>query len=92
MELDVDDYDMRGIRSDIGSEDEYQEAVTPPPDLAPSLPSTTASSSRIAISHTLSTSPVSYAELEKISTAQYSPGIKIEDALLLLSFHQHIVH
>jgi hypothetical protein len=93
MELDGDDYDMREIHSDIGSEDEYQEPVTPPPEPTPAPPSTLASSSRITISQlTLSNEPVSYAELEKISTTQYSSGIKIEDALLLLSFHHHIVH
>jgi hypothetical protein len=93
MELDGYDYDMHGIHSDIGSEDEYQEPVTPPPELTPAPPSTPASSSRITISQlTLSNEPASYAELEKISTTQYSPGIKIEDALLLLSFHHHIVH
>lgn len=95
MELDGDDYDMHGIHSDIGSEDEYQEAVTPPPESAPAIPSTStpASSSRISISHlTFSMDPASYAELEKVSATQYS-GIKIEDALLLLSFHHHhIVH
>ncbi|RDB28863.1 Homeobox protein 10 [Hypsizygus marmoreus] len=94
MDLDEDDYDMHGIHSDIGSEDEYQEAVTPPPEPELSLPSTStpASSSRISINQlTLAIDPASYAELEKVSATQYS-GIKIEDALLLLSFHHHIVH
>ncbi|KAG6911360.1 hypothetical protein DXG01_001031 [Tephrocybe rancida] len=97
MELDGDDYDMHGVNSDIGSEDEFQEAVTPPPETASALPATAAttpssSSSRIAISElTLAIDPASYAELEKVSASQYS-GIKIEDALLLLSFHQHIMH
>ncbi|KAF8079049.1 homeodomain transcription factor [Lyophyllum atratum] len=95
MELDGDDYDMHEINSDIGSEDEFQEAVTPPPELVPPLvPATTpaSTSSRIAISElTLAIDPVLYAELEKVSATQYS-GIKIEDALLLLSFHHHIVH
>jgi hypothetical protein len=93
MDLDGYDYDMRGIHSDMGSEDEYQEPVTPPPGLTPAPPSTSGSSSRITISQlTLSNAPASYPEMEKISTTQYSPGIKIEDALLLLSFHHHIVH
>lgn len=94
MELDGYDHDVRGVHSDVGSEDEYQEPVTPPPGLTPAPPSTSASSSsRIAISElTLSNEPASYADLEKISTTQYSPGIKIQDALLLLSFHHHIVH
>lgn len=93
MELDGYDYDMQGIHSDIGSEDECQEPVTPPPEPTRALPPTSASSSRITISQlTLSNEPVSYAEPAKNPTAQYSPGIKIEDALLLLSFHHHIVH
>ncbi|KAF9469700.1 hypothetical protein BDZ94DRAFT_1243057 [Collybia nuda] len=92
MDLDVDDYDMHGVHSDIGSEDEYEEAVTPPPEPTPVPPSSSTSSSRIAVSHlTLAIDPASYAELEKVSATQYS-GIKIEDALLLLSFHHHIVH
>lgn len=96
MELDGDDYDMQEIHSDMGSEDEFQEAVTPPPEPASALPAastaTPASSSHITISElTVSIDPASYAELEKVSAIRYS-GIKIEDALLLLSFHQHIVH
>lgn len=101
MELDNDD-DMNGVHSDIGSEDEYQEAVTPPPEpvsdltaaaaAAASTPSPPSSSSRMAISElTLAIDSASYAELEKATATQYS-GIKIEDALLLLSFHQHIMH
>ncbi|KAG6846080.1 hypothetical protein H0H87_006444 [Tephrocybe sp. NHM501043] len=94
MELDGDDYDMHGIQSDIGSEDEFQEAVTPPPELVSAHNAAAASapsppSSRIAINE-LTIDPASYAELEK-SASRYS-GIKIEDALLLLSFHQHIMH
>ncbi|KAG6879443.1 hypothetical protein C0992_002574 [Termitomyces sp. T32_za158] len=103
MELDNDD-DMNGVHSDIeGSEDEYQEAVTPPPELVsdltaaaastpPSSSSSSTSSSRMAISElTLAIDSASYAELEKATAIRYS-GIKIEDALLLLSFHQHIIH
>ncbi|KAG6878306.1 hypothetical protein C0993_008903 [Termitomyces sp. T159_Od127] len=96
MELDNDD-DMNGIHSDIGSEDEYQEAVTPPPepvsDLTAAATSTpSSSSSRMAISElTFAIDSASYAELEKATATRFS-GIKIEDALLLLSFHQHIMH
>ncbi|GLB35748.1 putative homeobox KN domain containing protein [Lyophyllum shimeji] len=96
MELDGDDYDMHEAHSDVVSDEEFQEAVTPPPESIPALPAPTSapasSSSRIAISElTLSIDPGLYAELEKVSATQYS-GIKIEDALLLLSFHQTIVH
>ncbi|KAG6814008.1 hypothetical protein H0H92_004501 [Tricholoma furcatifolium] len=97
MDLEGDDYDMQGPHSDIGSEDEFQEAVTPPPEPVSLLPAAAAStpsppSSRIAMTDfTPNIDPASYAELEKVSASQYS-GIKIEDALLLLSFHQHIMH
>ncbi|KAG6851353.1 hypothetical protein H0H93_005751 [Arthromyces matolae] len=98
MDLENDgDYEMHEA-SDIGSEDEFQEAVTPPPepvvDISAAASSSTpaSSSSRITINElTLAIDSASYAELEKVSATQYS-GIKIEDALLLLSFHQHIVH
>ncbi|KAG5645355.1 hypothetical protein DXG03_006417 [Asterophora parasitica] len=96
MELDGDDYDMHEIHSDIGSEDEFQEAVTPPPESAPPLPTSTpvSSSSRMAISELTSTiTPEPYAELEKVSVTQTQyPAIKLEDALLLMNFYQHIVH
>ncbi|KAG6901863.1 hypothetical protein C0995_007089 [Termitomyces sp. Mi166 len=94
MDLDNDD-DMNG-HSDIGSEDEFQEAVTPPPEPVSDIPAAATSipspsSSRMAISElTLAIDSASYAELEKATATQYS-GIKIEDALLLLSFHQHIM-
>ncbi|KAG6842401.1 hypothetical protein C0991_007531 [Blastosporella zonata] len=96
MELDGDDYDMHEVQSDMGSEDEFQEAVTPPPEPTSTLPAAAAStpsssSSRMAISELTLADPASYAELEKASASQYS-GIKIEDALLLLGFHQHIMH
>ncbi|KAG5718697.1 Zinc finger homeobox protein 3 [Termitomyces sp. T112] len=96
MDLDNDD-DMNGAHSDIGSEDEFQEAVTPPPEpvsdpTAAATSTPPSSSSRMAISElTLAIDSASYAELEKATATQYS-GIKIEDALLLLSFHQHIMH
>lgn len=96
MDLDGDDDYMHETHSDVGSEDEYQEAVTPPPEQVHTPPVTSvppsSSSSRISISQlTLSMDPASYAELEKVSATHYS-GVKIEDALLLLSFHHHVTH
>ena len=77
MELDDCDHDHR--HSDVISDEEYPEAVTPsseppPPSLA-----------------TIKTDLSSYPGLDKLSMTQYH-GVKIEDALLLLSFHQHAVH
>lgn len=92
MDLDAnyDDDEMHG-HSDLGSEDEYQEAVTPSPEQSPSPPPTSAPS-RIPMSRLgFTINPATYAELEKTTAIQFS-GIKVEDALLLLSFHQHIVH
>ena len=87
MDLEPFDYDMH---SDIGSEDEYQEAVTPSPEASPSPPPPP-SNTHIAIEgFTSFNEPAYYAEFEKRS-ATYS-DIKFEDALLLLSFHQHSVH
>lgn len=96
MDLDGDDDYVHEIQSDVGSEDEYQEAVTPPPEPVPMISATPAlaasSSSRISMTNlTLSIDPASYAELEKVTTRRYS-GVRIEDALLLLSFYHHIVH
>lgn len=93
--MDIDEYD--GVQSDVGSEDEYQEAVTPSPDASPSPPLVTMKAVS-ARSHHLHQSghprevidmvvdPVSYAQLEKATDR----GVKMEDALLLLSFHRHV--
>lgn len=91
-----DDYDMQPVTSDIGSDDDYQEALTPSPDNSPSpVPGANAATTlpTVGSMHDYSLFPDSayYAELEKVSATQYS-GIKIEDALLLLSFHHHVVH
>jgi len=74
--MDLDDCDHELHHSDIGSDEEYQEAITPSPE--PVTPAT--SKSRLS----------SYPGLDKLSLTQYH-GVKIEDALLLLSFHQHVV-
>jgi hypothetical protein len=95
-----DEYDghhkhVHSAHSDNGSEEEHEEAVTPSPEPSPSplSPPFTA-----ALHHNFhgglgfhAIDPVGYAELDKATAARYS-GIKVEDALLLLSFHHHVVH
>jgi hypothetical protein len=90
--MDVDEqYD--DAQSDAGSEDEHQEAVTPSPDASPPPATFNAVSAsphhesrrpRDAVRMVLD--PVSYSELEKVTYT----GVKVEDALLLLSFHKHV--
>ncbi|KAF8167423.1 hypothetical protein B0H34DRAFT_681811 [Crassisporium funariophilum] len=92
MDMDADDYDMHHAHSDIGSEDEYQEAVTPSPEPSPSPPPSSIINPRNGFSQLETFNHLAYhAEVDKVSAKQFS-GIRIEDALLLLSFHQHIVH
>lgn len=85
--------------SDMGSDDEFQEAVTPSPESSPAPPSIVplpthdskrahAAQSPSAISLTMDA--LTYAEMEK-ATAKYRTGVKVEDALLLLSFHHNVV-
>ncbi|CCM03656.1 uncharacterized protein FIBRA_05800 [Fibroporia radiculosa] len=81
------------VDSHMGSEEDYQEAVTPSPEGSPPPP--------VSVSET-------DAELEKnavlekaavrrgvmgsdAKAAQFETSVKVEDALLLLSFHQHVV-
>jgi hypothetical protein len=88
MEMDADD-DVHHLHSDIGSEDEFQEAVTPEcsPHPPPSVTNLRSGLSPSENFHQL----LCHAEIDKAWVEQYS-GIKVEDALLLLSFHRHIVH
>jgi hypothetical protein len=99
MDIEDNDFELQGAQSDVGSEDDYQEAVTPPPEsivavttASGPISSTSSSSSRISISQltVAAVDSASLTELEGLSLTQYS-GVKIEDALLLLSFHQHVV-
>ncbi|KAF5352698.1 hypothetical protein D9756_005852 [Leucocoprinus leucothites] len=92
------DYDMQPVASDIGSDEDYQEVLTPSPNHSPSPAPVAAADATSSIStvgnipsHTPVPDPAYYAELEKVSATRYS-GIRIEDALLLLSFHQHVIH
>jgi hypothetical protein len=94
--MDVEDqYD--DAHSDIGSEDEHQEAVTPSPDASPSPVTfdTTPARSRHESRRprdgvSMVVDPVSYAQLDKVTASNFT-GVKVEDALLLLSFHKHVV-
>ncbi|KAF8807943.1 homeobox-domain-containing protein [Phlegmacium glaucopus] len=91
MEMDTNDvHHVHHPHSDIGSEDEFQEAVTPS-EHSPSPPPPSVTNSRSGLSpsenfHHL----LCHAEIDQAWVEQYS-GIKVEDALLLLSFHRHIV-
>lgn len=96
--MDVDE-EHDDSHSDAGSEEDSQEAVTPSPEASPSPapPAITAVSSK---SHHQShrshdvmdmvVDPVSYGPLQKIAPSPCT-GVKVEDALLLLSFHKHTV-
>ena len=92
--MDVVDFDDHRLAHSIDySEDEYLEAVTPPPELSPSpLPSTLSSqaiSPDVRLELLLSHLPYPI-EIDKASVERF-PGIRMEDALLLLSFHHRIV-
>ncbi|KAF9451394.1 homeobox-domain-containing protein, partial [Macrolepiota fuliginosa MF-IS2] len=87
----IDDYEMQPAASDIGSDDDYQEVLTPSSNNSPSPPPVATADVTASMSSNTVPDPAYYAELEKVSATRYS-GIKIEDALLLLSFHQHVVH
>ncbi|KAJ4485660.1 homeodomain transcription factor [Lentinula aciculospora] len=81
-----------GSVSDAGSDDEYEEAVTPssessrspPPPLARS-PSSQVNLGNLTLAALES---ATIAEMDKVS---FKSGIKVEDALLLLTFHHQVV-
>jgi hypothetical protein len=99
--MDVDE-EFDGVQSDVGSEDDYQEAVTPSPDASPSPPLSALNGAPVRPHHhhqsrhprsviDMVVDPVSYTQLEKGPTATKYKGVTVEDALLLLSFHKHVV-
>lgn len=94
MDMEVDEYDMHPGHSDPGSEEDYQEAVTPPPERTSEPPVSSAPHPRYTSSRIDSLDHLRYrSEVDKLSTHQHQfSGVRMEDALLLLSFHQHIVH
>jgi hypothetical protein len=81
--------------SDAGTDDEeYQEALTPSPEpsLLPHPTTTLLPTSRphqMDVRSGINISPIDYDRLEKIPGRL--SGVRVEDALLLLSFHHHIV-
>ncbi|KAI9454838.1 homeobox-domain-containing protein [Russula earlei] len=87
---------IRVAPSDAGTDDEeYQEAVTPSPEPSPlpHPPTTVLPTSRphqIDVRGGINISPIDYDRLEKIPGRL--SGVRVEDALLLLGFHHHIVH
>jgi hypothetical protein len=81
---------IRVAPSDAGTDDEeYQEAVTPSPEPSP-LPHPSSRPHQIDVRGGINISPIDYDRLEKIPGRL--SGVKVEDALLLLGFHHHIVH
>lgn len=89
--MDPVDFDGRRLAHSIdNSDDEYPEAVTPEPSLSP-LPASLSSqsiSTDAKLEMLLSRLPCPV-EIDKASAERF-PGIRVEDALLLLSFHHHI--
>lgn len=78
--------------SDMGSDEEDQEAVTPSPSPPPPAfaPDEAAPKRAHVPARSPTEYPLTYAEMEK-ATAKFQTGVKVEDALLLLSFHHHVV-
>ena len=97
MDMDVEEFEiqMHRAHSDLPSEEDDQEAVTPSPERSPEppVPSTSRAPYESSSSSTTRVIEEMYrlTESDKASIHQFS-GIRVEDALLLLSFHQHIVH
>lgn len=87
---------LRNAPSDAATDDEeYQEAVTPSPEPSPvpHPPTTVLPTPRphqIDVRGGINISPIDYDRLEKIPGRL--SGVTVEDALLLLGFHHHIVH
>jgi hypothetical protein len=86
LDDDYDNYDKRVVHlahSDVGSDDECPEP-SPDPVIA-AFPH----HNHLRTAHGRVVDPA-YASLDKASAAKYS-HIKLDDALLLLSFHRHNV-
>lgn len=90
MDVDIQYHPRRyaeAISGDHSDEEDHWEAVTPEvvtPSSSP--PPFNTATSKYSLDLTID--PLLYAELEK-ETAKYSTGVRVEDALLLLSFHRH---
>ena len=89
--MDLDDYDIHH-HSDNGSEDDYQEAVTPSPEQSPSPPPTAIANLPMNYDNKMDSLNRLYpVQIDKVSARQF-PGINVADAELLLIFHRHVVH
>jgi len=89
--MDLDDYDIHH-HSDNGSEDDYQEAVTPSPERSPSPPPAAISNPPMNYSNKMDSLNHPYpVQIDKVSTRRFSE-ISVADAELLLIFHRHVVH
>jgi hypothetical protein len=87
----MDDYGDHH-HSDDGSEDDYQEAVTPSPEQSPSPPPAAVTNPSMSYDSKADSLSHPYpVQIDKVSTRQF-PGISVADAELLLIFHRHIVH
>ncbi|KAH9949395.1 homeobox-domain-containing protein [Amylocystis lapponica] len=80
-----EEYMMYAGHSDVGSEEDVQEAVTPSPESSPAPAVTARQPPPLGVR----IDSASYAELEK-ATAKFH-RVDVEDALLLLGFHHHVV-
>jgi len=100
--------DIADQEMDDRSEEEYQEAVTPFTDVSSSPPPNKRPRSHLSVDDPMDVSLVessAFPEFTKVvGMASVGPsdydlgingltsGVKLEDALLLLSFHRHVVH
>ncbi|KAJ3936163.1 MAG: homeodomain transcription factor [Lentinula lateritia] len=81
-----------GSVSDAGSDDEYEEAVTPSSESSrsPPPPLGRSPSSQVNLSN-LTLAALESATIAEMDKAPFKSGIKVEDALLLLTFHHQVV-
>lgn len=77
--------------SEMDSDDDYQEAVTPSPEHSPSPPPESSPRYRRLHAEAMNFEHDTLSPIDKAAFARYA-HIKYEDAMLLLDFHQHIVH
>jgi len=92
MDVDMDDHrHRRAHHSDGGSDYDYQEAVTPPEDASPSPPPANARSRRMDVGFlTGATTDADEKAGHFFAKRTGAPtSVRVEDALLLLSFSRH---
>lgn len=82
-----------GSVSDAGSDDEYEEAVTPSSlsSRSPPPPLLSRSQTSQVNLNNLTLAALESATLAEIDHVSFKSGIKVEDALLLLTFHHQVV-